>query len=288
MWTRFAETAARMEVAAATFKATAWENKESMNWKRIVERKARGSIFFIPFRNAYQFAFNRPRWRSRRQMHQFYSQFVHPGELVFDIGANAGEYTEMFAKLSARVVAVEANPQLIDNLKKIRPRNLIQVEATAVGATEGSADLYLCGQDLLGTLSRDWISVAEKSQRLSEFKWQKFTVVPVTTLDALIAKHGEPKFIKIDVEGFESEVLAGLTSAPSVLSFEFNTEYLEQAETCLRQKCIPRGGLFNVILQMQISFVFERWITAEELSSYLRSEQIRALQTWGDIFVCSR
>ena len=45
--------------------------------------------------------------------------------------------------------------------------------------------------------------------------------VAVTTLDALIARFGVPAFIKIDVEGAEPDVLAGLSHAVPVLSFEY-------------------------------------------------------------------
>src|SRR5205814_3164974 len=120
-----------------------------------------------------QFAFNRPVWHRRRRMQGIYSQFMSTGDLVFDIGANIGDYTEMFARLGAKVVAVEPNPELIGNLKKIRPRNLISVESAAVGPKEGSAELYLCEQNLLSTLSQDWITVAQKSERLAGYTWKK-------------------------------------------------------------------------------------------------------------------
>ncbi|HEY1471426.1 MAG TPA: FkbM family methyltransferase [Candidatus Acidoferrum sp.] len=51
-------------------------------------------------------------------MYRLYSEFVSAGDLVFDIGANIGDYAEMFARLGARVVAVEPNPELIVDLKK--------------------------------------------------------------------------------------------------------------------------------------------------------------------------
>jgi FkbM family methyltransferase len=259
-----------------------------MSLKLSFEKKARGSFFFVPIREAYQFAFNRSVWHRRHRMYALYSQFVSASDLVFDIGANVGDYAEMFARLGARVVAVEANPELISDLTKIRPRNLIRVEGTAVGSKEGSAELYLCRENLLSSLSREWIAVAQKSDRLAGFEWSKSVVVSVTTLDALIAKYGQPRFIKIDVEGFELEVLSGLTKAPPVMSFEFNSEYAQQAELCLQQKCIKPSSSFNLRMELDTSFLFERWIGKEELVSYLRSENLRAQSTWGDIFVKSR
>jgi tRNA G37 N-methylase Trm5 len=93
-------------------------NGEFMSLKRSFEKKARGSVFFAPIREVYQFAFNRSVWRRRHRMYRLYSEFVSAGDLVFDIGANIGDYAEMFARLGARVVAVEPNPELIVDLKK--------------------------------------------------------------------------------------------------------------------------------------------------------------------------
>ncbi|PWU08516.1 MAG: hypothetical protein C5B47_04580 [Verrucomicrobia bacterium] len=256
-----------------------------MGWKQFIKAKGRGSVLFVPFRDFYQMIFNRSRWKSRKGMHRFYSQFVGPGDLVFDVGANVGDYTEMFARLGARVLAIEANPELIATLSKIRPRRRIRVEAVAVGSSDGWADLFVCGQDQLGTLSKEWIDVAEKSERLSGFKWKSSGRVRVTTLDSLIDRHGLPDFIKVDVEGFESEVLEGLRSLPKVLSFEFNAENALAAEVCLHKRCIPEDAKFNLIIQLNMRFEFPSWITREELINYLRSPAIKDSATWGDIFV---
>ncbi|HEY1471425.1 MAG TPA: FkbM family methyltransferase [Candidatus Acidoferrum sp.] len=162
------------------------------------------------------------------------------------------------------------------------------MEGAAVGSKEGSAELYLCRENLLSSLSREWIAVAQKSDRLAGFEWNKSVVVPVTTLDALIGKHGQPRFIKIDVEGFELEVLGGLTQAPPAMSFEFNSEYAQQAELCLQQECIKANSSFNLRMESDMSFLFERWVTIEELRAHLRSEELKAQSTWGDIFVKSK
>src|SRR4029079_17220966 len=69
----------------------------------------------------------------------------------------------------------------------------------------------------------DFIAAAEGAPGWEDQHWTKTKTVAMKTLDELIAKHGIPRFVKIDVEGFEDEVLAGLHHPLPMLSFEFTT-----------------------------------------------------------------
>jgi hypothetical protein len=75
--------------------------------------------------------------------------------------------------------------------------------------------------------------------RVESSPWTDQLTVPVITLDSLIAKFEEPKYIKIDVEGSEGIVLAGLSTLPQLLSFEFNRYFLETPYAQSGAVCAP-------------------------------------------------
>jgi FkbM family methyltransferase len=258
-----------------------------MNVKEQVKHAAEGSAFYSPLRDAYQFTFNHRSWKRRKRKADFFNQFVLKKDLVFDVGANVGEYTELFVGLGARVIAVEPNVELVPGLKRVWPFDRVTVECVALGSEEGSADLYLCGRDYLSTLSSQWIAVAERSERFSGIHWSEKVAVPVSTLDTLIRNYGMPKFIKIDVEGFEQEVLAGLSVAPKFLSFEFNSEFAEAATACVSQKCFPRGTEFNVVAEPSTEFLFDHWVSRDEMLRLLENREFLNANPNGDIYVCT-
>ena len=61
----------------------------------------------------------------------------------------------------------------------------------------------------------------------------KNAVLRVTTLDRLIESYGVPAFIKIDLEGYELQVLQGLSRSVRGISFEFFAERLQQTKLCV-------------------------------------------------------
>lgn len=164
--------------------------------------------------------------RSRRAaMDRLYGRFIRAGDLAFDVGSHVGDRVACFRRLGARVVAVEPQPALARTLRLIYRRDLqVMVEETAVGRQAGSAELHLNPRNpTVSTLSGALIASARRAPAWQDQRWTRQVRVPVTTLDRLIERHGDPAFIKIDVEGLEAEVLAGLSRPVPALSFEFTT-----------------------------------------------------------------
>ncbi len=162
----------------------------------------------------------------------FYSQFIKSGNLCFDIGANLGNRTSVFIELGAKVIALEPQKKCFDYLSKRFSRKAIILQK-GVGAQIGEMDFYISDvHHEVSSFSKDWLN--DLKERFEDIKYDRIESVQVVTLDSLIEEFGSPAFIKIDVEGFELEVLKGLTRKVKCLCFEYAVpEKLNNLFACL-------------------------------------------------------
>jgi FkbM family methyltransferase len=167
---------------------------------------------------------------------KLYQDFIQPGDLCFDIGANKGAKARSMLALGAQVVAVEPIGECCEFMRK-RYGDKMQIVQKGIDAEPGTRILNIATYSQLSTFSTTWIDKvqANRFKNVSfTLDWDKKAEVAMTTLDELIHTYGEPAFIKIDVEGYEYNVLRGLSYGPRVISFEYTVpEGRDQLLDCL-------------------------------------------------------
>jgi FkbM family methyltransferase len=221
---------------------------------------------------------------NRAAMDALYAGFVKRGDLVFDVGSHVGDRVAAFRRLGARVVACEPNPPLVKTLRLIYGRDAsVTVEPVAVGAAPGAIEMKInVDNPTVSTASGDFVKASEGAPGWEGQHWNKSITVAMTTLDALIAKHGVPAFMKIDVEGFEAEALAGLTQPVAALSFEFTTIQRDVAHACIR-RCAALGYVrYNAALGESQTLVHDDWQSADAIGRWLTALPVEANS--GDVY----
>jgi FkbM family methyltransferase len=214
---------------------------------------------------------------------EFYSQFVSSGDLVFDVGANEGNRTKLFLELGCQVVAFEPQRACGAFLKRVmKGRRRFHLVSSALGASESKAEMMISDVNVLSSLSKDWIDATRASGRFASVDWSQREIVSVSTLDVAIQQFGIPSFIKIDVEGYEMEVMRGLSMPIRYLSFEFTAEYLENAFLAIDHLASIDSIEGQISHGESMEFFLPEWVGPSELKASLADVPIGSA---GDVYV---
>lgn len=222
--------------------------------------------------------------RRAAAMDRLYGSFVRTGDLVFDVGAHVGDRVASFRRLGARVVAVEPQRAMVGALKLLYGGSKsVAIEAVAVGRKPGRVRMLINADNpTVSSVSPAFVDAARGAPGWETQRWSETADIEVTTLDALIAKHGVPAFIKLDVEGFEAEALYGLSQAVRALSFEFTTIQRDVSIACI-ERCSAMGyARFNAALGESQRLVGD-WMDGKDITRWLI--ELPQAANSGDIYV---
>lgn len=214
---------------------------------------------------------------------EFYKKFIQQGDLVFDVGANVGNRVSVFLELGANVVAVEPQPACISTLEE-KFGNRITLEKVGLSKEPGTLEMYIANDSTISTFSKEFIDNTS-TNRFSNYSWNSKVNVPIVTLESLILKYGIPQFCKIDVEGFELNVLEGLHTSIPYLSFEYCVPEMQQNMLQCIQRLyeITPNGKFNYSISENMELALAEWISFEAMLQLVQTKDFT--QTFfGDIY----
>ena len=225
----------------------------------------------------------RGRWDERKEQ-RLYRQFVAPGDLVFDVGANVGLKTKAFLALGAHVVAVEPNPDCEGMIRRrcgsAVDRNLLHIVSCAVGDRLGHLAFYI--NENYSTMSSGSEAFIAAHDNVT---WRKVDA-ELVTLDELTRRFGVPDFIKVDVEGMDAEVLQGLRLRPKFLSFEYNVnpDLWPSAKRCIQEAIRLGFSEANFTAFSTPRLLLNAWIPLARVEAAINGH-FTGSWGWGDVFV---
>ena len=204
--------------------------------------------------------------------------------LVFDVGSNVGTTVEFFSQKANKVIGFEPNPRLVEILRRrFNNRNVI-IDSRGLSNEIGEKKFRIANADTISTFSEDWVN---NSRFTGGYSWNEGIIVETTTLDSVIKQYGTPDYIKIDVEGYEFEVLTSLTKVleNTIISFEWAEEQKNKIEQTIKYlfnlgyKKFSYTEADKILIDSEID-----WRTIDKLNLIENLDDQRK-DKWGMIYV---
>jgi FkbM family methyltransferase len=217
-----------------------------------------------------------------RAWRRFYATLLNPGDLVIDVGAHMGTRALAMRAVGATVIALEPQKPFSTFLQRTMPRDIVVIEAAA-GRSESTAEMAVSSRHpTVSSLRPDFVSGAASAEGFEQVRWNDTQEVAVVTLDSVISRYGTPRYIKIDVEGFEEEVLGGLSTAVEILSVEYLPGF-PQLSLAVLERVVELGDYrFNPVAGESGQFLWDEWLDAPATAAWLAS--LPASGSSGDLF----
>lgn len=222
---------------------------------------------------------------------ELFAQFVGKDELVFDIGANRGGMTWAFRQLGANVIAVEPLHQIVpDRVKEFHymfagDDHVMLLPIAVSPDPEVTLTMPNIGSPhwIVTTASQKWVKQSAHKHLYSKSVVKK--VVQAITLDDLVEKFGLPRFIKVDVEGYDGEVISTLHHPVPALNMEFHKDWLWNNWAAIRHLVTIGSYEYNYVLDNRGDMVLQDWVDGSTLMRVMESNLTESGKgSWGDIY----
>ena len=211
----------------------------------------------------------------------FIKKIVPKNSLIFDIGANQGYKTEYFLHLNPKkILSIEPDKTCVRILKnRFFFNNNVKILDCAISDIIGVEKFYV--HDKLSgynTMSSKWFE-SLTNQNINRwnrnFDFKDEILVKTLTLDHIIDEYFIPDFIKVDVEGYEYNVIKGLSKRIKTINFEANLpEFLDETKKIIRHlENIYENYKFNICVDYKL--FFDNSISAKEMIIYLENTNER-------------